>query len=268
MDAIKRGVIFLAAAFVLGLLVDFVLPRERPREAQDETLLIGVGDDVTGLLMEQILQRYQEDGHEGLSQAGSDDMDSYLFMDCCSNAGQWSLLTQDIDLGFYCSHISMAIVNQNEGFSIYSPVIMNGEVLGYWTEPSEIKTMAIPMKREHLAQLVREQYPGVERLEEVSPTSILYAFGDRQVDGAVMDIARAFQMPEYHYTRVCDQDYVSFCLVVRDEIVGTPQFQTFVQYYNETAEALNDRDTLQELYGMDDAFWESINLKFLYLPEP
>ena len=83
-----------------------------------------------------------------------------------------------------------------------------------------------------------------------------------------MDIARAFQMPEYHYTRVCDQDYVSFCLVVRDEIVGTPQFQTFVQYYNETAEALNDRDTLQELYGMDDAFWESINLKFLYLPEP
>ena len=145
MDAIKRGVIFLAAAFVLGLLVAFVLPRGRPREAQDETLLIGVGDDVTGLLMEQILQRYQEDGHEGLSQAGADDMDSYLFMDCCSNAGQWSLLTQDIDLGFYCSHISMAIVNQNEGFSIYSPVIMNGEVLGYWTEPSEIKTMAIPM---------------------------------------------------------------------------------------------------------------------------
>ena len=65
MDAIKRGVIFLAAAFVLGLLVAFVLPRERPREAQDETLLIGVGDDVTGLLMEQILQRYQEDGPRG-----------------------------------------------------------------------------------------------------------------------------------------------------------------------------------------------------------
>ena len=268
MDAIKRGVIFLAAVLVLGLLMAFVLPREQPRDAEDETLLIGVGDDVTGLLMEQILQRYQADGQEGLTQAGDEDMDSYLFMDCCSNAGQWSLLTQDIDMGFYCSHISMAIVNQNDGFSIYSPVIMNGEVLGYWKEPSEIRTMAIPMKREHLAELVREQYPSVEQIEEVSPTSILYAFGDRQIDGAVMDIARAFQMPEYHYTRVSDQDYISYCLVVRDDIIETQRFQTFVQYYNETVEELNDKDTLQSLYGMDDAFWEAIRLKFLYLPKP
>ena len=161
----------------------------------------------------------------------------------------------------------MAIVNQSEGFSIYSPVVMNGEVLGYWTDPEDIRTMAIPMKREHLAELVREEYPWVESIEEVSSTSILYAFGDQQVDGAVMDIARAFQMPEYQYTRVCDLDYVSYCLVVRDEIVDTPQFQTFLKYYNETAEALNDKANLQALYGMDDAFWDSVNLKFLYLPE-
>ena len=263
----KRGAIFLSAVLVLGLLLAFVLPREGKRPADDETLVVGVGDDITGRLMEQILQRYEADGQEGLTHAGGEDLDSYLFIDCCSNAGQWSLLTQDIDLGFYCSHISMAIVNQSEGFSIYSPVVMNGEVLGYWTDPEDIRTMAIPMKREHLAELVREQNPWVESIEEVSSTSILYAFGDQQVDGAVMDIARAFQMPEYQYTRVCDQDYVSYCLVVRDEIVDTPQFQTFLKYYNETAEALNDKANLQALYGMDDAFWDSVNLKFLYLPE-
>lgn len=267
MDAIKQGAVFLAAALVLGLLVSFVLPKENGRSAEDQRLLVGVGDDITGLLMEQILQRYQADGHDAPAGPGGEDMDSYLFMDCCSNAGQWSLLTQDIDLGFYCNHISMAIVNQSEGFSIYGPVIMNGEVLGYWETPEDIRTMAVPLKREHLAELVQEQYPWVEAVEEVSPTSILYAFGDRQVDGAVMDIARAFQRPEYRYTRVSDQDYVSYCLVVRDDLVGTPRFQTFLRYYNETVEALNDRQTRQALYGMDDAFWERVKLKFLYLPE-
>ena len=276
MDAIKRGAIFLTVAFVLGLLLAFVLPRETGRAAEDKKLLVGVGDDITGRLTEQILQRYSANGEESLAQAGEgstplqvggQDLDSYLFIDCCSNAGQWSLLTKDIDLGFYCSHISMAIVNQSEGFSIYGPAVMNGEVLGYWENPEDIRTMAIPMKREHLAELVREEYPWVEEIKEISATSILYAFGDRQVDGAVMDIARAFQMPEYQYTRVSEQDYVSYCLVVRDDIVDTPQFETFIRFYNETVEALNDKENLQALYGMDDAFWEAINLKFLYLPE-
>lgn len=267
MDAIKRGAIFLVVALIMGLLLAFVLPKEAERRQGDQKLLVGVGDDITGRLMEQILERYHADGHDGLASAGGEDLDSYLFIDCCSNAGQWSLLTQDIDLGFYCSHISMAIVNQSEGFSIYGPVVMNGEVLGYWTDPEEIRTMAIPMKREHLAELVREEYPWVEEIKEVSPTSILYAFGDKQVDGAVMDIARAFQMPEYQYTRVSDQDYVSFCLVVRDDIVDTPQFQTFLQYYNQTVEELSRPGAMQAIYGMDDAFWADNNLKFLYLPE-
>lgn len=217
MDAIKRGAVFLAIAFVLGLLLAFVLPHERGRAAEDKKLLVGVGDDITGRLMEQILQRYQADGEESLARAGEEgtplqmgeqDLDSYLFIDCCSNAGQWSLLTKDIDLGFYCSHISVAIVNQSEGFSIYGPAVMNGEVLGYWEEPEDIRTMAIPMKREHLAELVR------------------------------------------------------------DDIVDTPQFQTFIQYYNEIVEELNNKENLQALYGMDDTFWENVNLKFLYLPEP
>ena len=266
MDRTKREVILLSTVLVLGLALAFALPQVVSGKGEEQ-LVVGVGDDITGRLMEQIMARYQADGRDGLVNPGHLDMDSYLFIDCCSNAGQWSLLSEDTDLGFYCSHISMAIVNENEGFSIYGPVVMNGEVLGFWEEPSEIRTMAVPMKREHLKQLVQEEYPAVEEIHEVSATSILYAFEDHQVDGAVMDIARAFQLPQYNYTWVSKQDYVSYCLVVRDDIIGTPQFQVFLQYYNETVQALNDKDTIQSLYGMDDAFWETVRLKFLYLPE-
>lgn len=172
-------------------------------------------------------------------------------------------------MGFYCAHNASHLVNEAEGFSIYGPVVMNGEVLAYWGEsPEEIQIMAVPMKRNHLVELVEEKYPWVENIREVSASSILVAFGDHQIDGAVMDFARAFQRPEYNYTRVSDQDYVSYCLVVRDDIVDTPQFATFIKYYNETVEELNSPETMQELYGMDDQFWEMAPLKFLYLQDP
>ena len=270
MDTIKKVLVFLLLSTALGLTLAVILPKDVTRDTP-ETLMVGCGDDITGRLLDQVLARYHADGHEGVASAAGDDgqdMDSYLFIDCCSNTGQWALLTQDIDMGFYCSHVSVNIVNQVEGFSIYGPVVMNGEVLAYRGSPQSIELLGVPAKREHLKQLAQEQYPWVKEIKEVSADSILYAFADHQLDGAVMDISRAFKMPDQQYTRVSDQDYVSFCLVVRDDIVQTPQFQAFIRYYNETVEQLNDRDHLQELYGMDDQFWAEMPLKFLYLQEP
>ena len=270
MDAIKKVLVFLLLSTVLGLTLAVVMPKEVTRDTP-ETLMVGCGDDITDRLLDQVLAQYQADGHQGVASAEGDnalDMNAYSFIDCCSNTGQWALLTKDIDMGFYCSHAAVNIVNQVEGFSIFGPVVMNAEVLAYRDSPQSIRLLGVPAKREHLRQMVQEQYPWVEEIKEVSADSILYAFTDHQLDGAVMDISRAFQMPDHQYTRVSDQDYVSFCLVVRDDIVQTPQFQTFIQYYNETVEQLNDLDHLQELYGMDDQFWAEMPLKFLYLQEP
>ena len=274
MDAIKKTLLFLVIATVLGLTLVIVLPDGEVNRDNPDVLLVGVGDDISNCLLEQVLERYYADGHQGVASADNgvdaeeEDMDSYLFIDCCSNTGMWALANHDIDMGFYCSHVSVALVNQLDNVSIYGPVVMNGEVLGYWNEPEDMRSVGVPAKREHLKELALEQYPWVDEVKEVDAKSIAYAFADHQLDGAVLDIARAFQLPEYQYTRVTDQDYVSFCLVVRDDVVDTPQFQSFIQYYNEAVEELNSRETLQELYGMDDQFWEDVRLKFLYLPEP
>ena len=270
MDAIKQALLFLALSVVLGLTLVIVLPKEVDRDDESQ-LLVGCGDDITGCLLEQVLERYRADGHTDVSSAadeGKSDMDSFTFIDCCSNASQWALYTSDIDMGFYCAHVSVTLVNMQEGFSIYGPIVMNGEVLGHWTEPEDMATVAVPSKRAHLEELARKEYPWVEDFKVVDAKSIAYSFGDHQIDGAVLDISRAFKMPDYKYTRVSDQDYVSFCLVVRDDVIGTPQFETFIRYYNETVEELNSAGVMQELYGMDDQFWEDVRLKFLYLPEP
>jgi len=273
MDAIKRALLFLVLAAALGLALVFVLPAGEVDRDNPEVLMVGVGDDISGCLLEQVLRRYYADGHQGVASAsngvdGEEDMDSYLFLDCCSNTGMWALVNHDIDMGFYCSHISVTLMNQVEGVSIYGPVVMNGEVLGYWNEPEDMRRVGVPAKREHLKELALEQYPWVDEVREVDAKSIAYSFADHQLDGAVLDISRTFHLPDYQYARVTDQDYVSFCLVVRDDIVETPQFETFIQYYNETVEELNSPGVMQELYGMDDGFWEMAPLKFLYLPEP
>ena len=269
MDMIKQVLTFLGLSVVLGLTLVIVLPKEVNRN-NEEVLMVGCGDDITGCLLEQVLANYRAAGHTGVTSAAEEggDMDAFTFIDCCSNTSQWALYTSDIDMGFYCAHVSITLVNLQEGFTIYSPVIMNGEVLGYWSEPEDMKVMAVPSKRTHLEELAKKEFPWVEEFKVVDAKSIAYAFGDQQIDGAVLDISRAFKMPDYQYTKLSDQDYVSFCLVVRDDVIGTPQFQSFVQYYNETVEELNSAGKMQELYGMDDQFWEDVRLKFLYLPEP
>lgn len=274
MDAIKRAIVFLCGFVVLGLFLVFVLPTGEINRDNPDQLLVGVGDDISGCLLEQVLARYYADGHQGVASASNgvdeedgEDMDSYLFIDCCSNTGMWALVNHDIDMGFYCSHVSVALVNQVEGVSIYGPIVMNGEVLGYWNEPEDMRRVGVPSKREHLKELALEQYPWVDEVKEVDAKSIAYSFADHQLDGAVLDISRTFHLPDYQYAPVTDQDYVSFCLVVRDDIVNTPQFLTFIQYYNETVKELNTPGVLQTLYGMDDDFWEMAPLKFLYLPE-
>lgn len=84
MDAIKRTIVFLVLAVVVGFLVVFITPGENTVNEDDE-LIVGVGEDITGLLMEQVMLRYRADGHNSVSSVSGGDtsveMDSYLFVD-------------------------------------------------------------------------------------------------------------------------------------------------------------------------------------------
>lgn len=89
MDAIKRSIAFLALVLAAGCVLVFGAPGESLVKSNGE-LMVGVGDDVTGLLMEQVMLRYRADGHDAMSSVSSGDtdeepageeMDSYEFVD-------------------------------------------------------------------------------------------------------------------------------------------------------------------------------------------
>ena len=64
MDTSKRRGFLAAAALALILLL--AVPQAAEHRQKDGELVVGVGDDITGRLMDQVLARFHGDGQEGL----------------------------------------------------------------------------------------------------------------------------------------------------------------------------------------------------------
>jgi hypothetical protein len=225
------------------------------RDAMGEEMLrVGAGDDVTGLLMEELVK---------LDEGGS--VEFHLMMDCCGSAAQWAITSGDLDAGFYCSDIALTLINLDSDLEIYGPAVLNAEVAALTCDRAAASTIAIPMKREFLCDAVYASFPAVTNISQVAVTSLHYALAGGNVDGIVVDIAKALKAPDFDYVPLVGADYVSYCLVVNKNILGTPQFDEFVSAYDIVARKFNDIEFLKERFEMDDSFWHSVDTKFLYL---
>ena len=116
---------------VVGLLISVVFPKEEKRNA-DALIRIGAGDDVSGILMEETVDELSQ------SYTIKESLEGNAFQDCWNNIAQWALSAGKINVAFYCSHIAMHTIEENENVMIYGPVIMNAEVICY-KEPWEEK---------------------------------------------------------------------------------------------------------------------------------
>ena len=66
-----------------------------------------------------------------------------------------------------CSHQAAHLVQEDERFVIYAPVIMNAEVLAYQGDIQQIKTLGVGQQRLYLQNLAEEAYPQIETVEEI-----------------------------------------------------------------------------------------------------
>ena len=219
-------------------------------------LRVGVGEGISGMLMNDVTDAA---GGNGL------DIDLQVFVDCCGSAAQWAMNGGELDVGFYCSSISQTLVSHNSDLEIYGPAVMNSEVIALADGIDSPTTLAVPLKRSFLTDLIHGTFPSVTEILQASPVTLYNALSRSQADGAVMDIAQAIHASDLVYAPLSGEDYVSYCLVVRKEIVNTPQFESFIEQYNLTAEEYNDHGYMENRFGMTNTFWSMINLKFLHL---
>lgn len=125
---------------------------------------------------------------------------------------------------------------------IYGPVIMNAEVLAAKKEPEKIMRLGIGQQRRHLQGLIREAYPNIGEIVEVSPRILPYSLTDGQIDGAVLDVTKASLLPGFQFTPLAKHDYISYVLVVRKDLIGSDPFERFLKAYH------NAVDSLQEVH--------------------
>ncbi|NLY76840.1 MAG: hypothetical protein GX080_01965 [Tissierellia bacterium] len=168
-------------------------------------------------------------------------------------------------MAFYCNHMALHLVRENSDFEIYAPIIMNAEVLAYKERIEDVHVVGISHKREHLHSLVRNTYKHVEDIIEIMPVALPYSVETSQVDGAVLDITKASLLSDFNFSSISEEDYVSYCLVVRKDIIGTKAFKQFKTSYNRVAETLNDVNTLKGYISMPEEFWPNVKIKFLSL---
>ncbi|TJX14446.1 hypothetical protein E9840_06240 [Tissierella creatinini] len=230
---------------------------------------IGAGDDITGILLKRIIELNKaEQGGKLLSveeNLDEEDLEFYTFKDCCSNTAQWALTAKEIDMAFYCNHMALHLVRANEDFVIYGPVIMNAEVIAYKDELSEVERLGIGQKKEHLHRLAEKSHNQIKEIIEMSPSSLPYSLEGGLIDGAVLDTTKAALLPAFNFVPFSEDDYISYCLVVRKDIIETEEFKGFLDSYNKAVDEFNQEEVLQNLINGNKALWDSINIKFLNL---
>jgi hypothetical protein len=161
--------------------------------------------------------------------------------------------------------MALHLVRSNDDFEIYGPIIMNAELIAYKGQISNIKKLGISHKREHLHKLVKESYKQVEEIIELSPIVLPYSLEGEQIEGAVLDITKAQLLPKFDFIQLSEEDYISYSLVVRKDIIDTKSFEDFLSIYNKTVEEFNKIENLKKIISMPDEFWENVKLKFLDL---
>lgn len=251
--------VLVVAALVLVVLY-FFFPKDEERQAG--AIRIGAGNDITGVLLDSIVAEARKDNQD------ESIVTAYVFADCCSNTAQWALQAEEIDLGFYCSSAAISMMNHVDGFELYAPIIMNCEVIASLPETQEINSVGIPRKRTFLGDLITKGYPEVSEIQEIDRTYIGYSVKLGEVDGAVLDVMdAATTAADFVYSPITNQPYISYCMVVREDLIGTDVFNDFLTYYERAIEKLNTTEEKIRLMKMDEEFWEMSMLKFLPISE-
>lgn len=256
MSANQRIRIALVLAAVIFAVLYFFFPKDEEKPVG--AIRVGAGKDITGVLLDSIVAEAQKDDNQ------ESIMTAYVFVDCCSNTAQWALQAEEIDLGFYCSSAAISMMNKVDGFELYAPIIMNSEVIATLPGEQEIQSVGIPRKRTFLGDLITKGYPQVSEIREIDRTYIGYSVKLGEVDGAVLDVMDASTtVGDFDYLPMTNQPYISYCMVVREELIGTEIFNDFLRYYESAVEKLNTTEEKIRLMKMDEAFWEMSMLEFL-----
>lgn len=166
-------------------------------------------------------------------------------------------------MAFACSHIATHLISEDDRFMIYGPVIMNSEVLLHQLPTSQLFHLGIPQGRGVMRSLVQQSYPQIAEVSEITSKAIQYSLAANQVDCIAVDITKASLLSDYSISPIAQQDYISYVLVVRKDIVSTREFQDFIKSYNAFLQTM--QENMSCILDIPQENIDAIRLTFLEL---
>ena len=159
------------------------------------------------------------------------------------------------------------LIEENDDFSIYAPIIMNSEFLAAQKDIAQVSSVAIGQNRKYLADSVMETYPNIKRAVEINSSSLQFALITGNTDSVVLDITKLSTMHDCSFYPVTDNDYISYVLLVNNDIVGTEAFENFTECCDKVAERLSEDSELvsavESYTGEDFELPDNTRIKFL-----
>lgn len=228
---------------------------------------VGIPEGSTGLLTAYVLK--EKMGRDNISAVR---FEPYALYDCCAAATQYALGSGHLDLAVMCPDAATALIAKDQRFVVVGPVMYNSDVVvRHHYRRRESPTIAISQNRERQRQLLTAFFGDKIEVAPMLHSAVPFAYARDRVDGAVLDIAKAFSLVGEMTGHQENSEVVTGVLVAKRTVLASDQYRHFVSGYRQALEEMRDHDKLLQLlkenlsqhidHG-DITTWKAMNVKF------
>ncbi len=254
------GLTALLVLLLLGLVKDW---------QKDAISYMGLPDGSAGLLARYVLS--EKIGKHGIQTVG---FEPYTLYDCCASATQYAMGSGRLDIAIMCTEAARELVARDRRFEIAGPVMMNSDI--FIIRPNtDLRESAIGVsqKREFQRQMVRKRFGAKSRSVPMLHAAVPFAYARGVVQGAVVDITKAFNLEgELASAVVNGQDVYTYVMVIKKSLQGSNQYQNFLAVYGQAVLEMNEPNNLLHLLQTyvsaditlgDIEKWTKMNVRFI-----
>lgn len=228
---------------------------------------VGIPEGSTGLLTAYVLRNaWARQGIKTLR------FEPYALYDCCAAATQYALGSGHLDMAVMCPDAAAALITKDQRFLVVGPVMYNSEVVvRHHYRRREPPTIAISQNRDRQRKLLTALFGTDIQVVPMLHSAVPFAYARDQVDGAVLDIAKAFSLVGEVSGLPENSEVVTGVLVAKRTVLASDQYRHFVSGYLQALEEMNDNDKLlqllkenvsQHIHHGDIATWKAMNVRF------
>lgn len=249
------------------LLIIFLLCSPESR-SKDGFSLIGIPDGAAGLLARYIL-----DAKMGADTIQTIHFQPYTLYDCCASASLYAMGSGRLDVAILCPDAAEELVENDRRFEISGAVMMNSDVfITRSIDDLQKPQIAVSQKRAFQRDMVFRRFGAEGSAVPMFHGAVPFAFAKGVVQGAVLDITKAFSLDgEISSAVVNGNDVDTYVLVNKKSLRSSSSFQQFLASYAGAVREMDDEGSLLRLMQTyvsaditigDVRKWKEMNVRF------